>query len=169
MAKAQEEKATDPVMKRMEELEAQLQAANLRAQQLESKEIDKSLPSDSESFGSGQGQHSPRANLADQPVGTEDGYLFEVRCIDKNAQLPTKKVRCCDESEAIRWYAVTTPHQAQPGRALDTAKFRCVAVCLEEPKRLQRIANERKKAFLRKQYESGKDLKPEELELIGVI
>lgn len=165
MAKTNGSGETDPMIKRMEELEAQLQAANLRNAALETEVLTKRLPSDVESHGTGTG---PKANLADQPVG--DDYLFEVKCNDPSAGLPTKTVRCCDESEAIRWYAVTTPHPSQPGKALDTAKYRCIATNKEEEKRVKRIALEHRKVYLRNQYKNGsKELTTEELELIGVL
>ncbi len=168
MAKTASTEQTDPLVARMAELEAQLQAANTRAAELEVQALSRPVAGDSEKAGVAGG---PSANTADQAQGTAEGYEFEVFCVDATAGLPRKTVRCCDESEAIRWYAQTTPHAKQPGKALDTAKYRCTARCLEEPRRQAKIILEHKKAFLRMQLKNNgaKDMSAEDLRLIGVV
>ncbi len=64
-------------------------------------------------------------------VRVGDGYEFEVSPAKKDSPLQVKRIRACDESEAIRWYVATTPSPENPGKQVDPVKHPLTAKCLD--------------------------------------
>lgn len=100
-----------------------------------------------------------------EAVCVGDGYEFTVSPKKDGSALPTKKVRACDESEALRWYVATTASPENPAKQVDPVKHELVAKCTD-PKRLDRQRNALLLASLRAKAERGGDLTNEEQEML---
>lgn len=90
------------------------------------------------------------------------GWDFEVGPVNPRHTIPIKKVKCADETEAIRWYVATTPHPEKPGKQVDPVTFPLKATCLSRDRELG-IRREHRKAYLRRRIENGEALTPAEI------
>lgn len=100
-----------------------------------------------------------------EAVCVGDGYEFTVSPKKDGSPLPTKKVRACDESEAIRWYVATTPSPENPAKQVDPVKHELVAKCTDS-KRIEKQKRALYLASLRAKAERGGDLTNEEQEVL---
>jgi len=75
-----------------------------------------------------------------EAVTVGEGYLFEVSGAKVGSTLETKQISCCDESEAVRWYVLTTSDPEKPGKQLDVNKYPLKVKCLDPRKAADRAA-----------------------------
>jgi hypothetical protein len=75
-----------------------------------------------------------------EAVTVGEGYLFEVSGKSTNSKLETKQITCCDESEAVRWYVLTTSDPERQGKQLDVNKYPLNVKCLDPRKAADRVA-----------------------------
>ena len=75
-----------------------------------------------------------------EAVTVGEGYLFEVSGAAVGSKLETRRIACCDESEAVRWYVVTTSDPEKPGKQLDVNKHPLKVKCLDPRKAEHRVA-----------------------------
>jgi len=63
-------------------------------------------------------------------VGEGGGYVFVVGPVNraKHSALPVKRLTCCDESEAIRYYVISTDNPPGSGKQVDPVKVALRAV-----------------------------------------
>lgn len=100
-----------------------------------------------------------------EAVCVGDGYEFTVSPKKAGSPLPTKTVRACDESEAIRWYVATTASPENAAKQVDPVKHELVAKCTDAA-RLNRQRQALYLASLRAKAERGGDLTNEEQEML---
>lgn len=152
MAKDQQA-SIDERLARLEQAEAQLKEREAKLSEREA-----SLEAQKDSG-------ATRPVRPSEAVCVGDGYEFTVSPKKDGSSLPTKKVRACDESEALRWYVATTASPENPAKQVDPVKHELVAKCTD-PKRLDRQRNALLLASLRAKAERGGDLTNEEQEML---
>lgn len=117
---------------------------------------------------SGGLRYSPK----DRPfVGDGGGYEFTVTPKIKEgdtdlAHLKPVTVRCCDESEALRWYCQAHEMKVGSGKAVDPVKVHLSVVCLGR-ERADAIMRQRQISVLRRKVESGAQLNETDQELLA--
>jgi hypothetical protein len=92
-------------------------------------------------------------------------YLFQVKSVNNNPEVKTKTVECCDESEAKRWYQVTTPHPKNPTKQIDLVVYPVDVVCLS-PERELRFSKEKRLSHALKRLEAGFSISKEDQQLL---
>lgn len=143
-------------LSRMAALEAELKSALERIGELES-EVD--------------GQTGLKCRPGAKPfLGDGGGYEFVVTpkyTSEKLSHLKPMKVRCCDESEALRWYCEANENAPGSGRALDTVTpgLQLIAQCIDE-RRAQAILLQKQIAALRTKIERNMPLTDQDHELL---
>lgn len=93
-------------------------------------------------------------------VGENGGWLHEVGPQNKDCGLDTVKIKCVDESEAIRWYTRTRDFPVGSGIAVDPMNKkigRIIATCID-PGRQRLIALKTRMALVRSKLNSGTGL-----------
>lgn len=90
-----------------------------------------------------------------------EGYKFSVGPKKDHPKIKRREVECCDESEAIRWFILTTDDPDVPGKQIDPHKIPLDATCLD-PRRAERIKRDKFIAGLRLKAERGATITPEE-------
>lgn len=152
MAEAAPEKKLTELEISQQKIEAAEKALAAREAALIEKEADLKALADS------SGNRPVRPSEA---VCIGEGYLFEVRPKKADAGLPTKEIRCIDESEALRWYVATTPSPENPTKQVDPVKHQLEAIC-KDPARAERRNAALRLALIRSKAERGVPLTPEE-------
>jgi hypothetical protein len=111
-----------------------------------------------------------------EAVCVGNGYLFVVTGKKDSDGLPRKEIRCCDESEALRWYVATTPNPKNPTKQVDPVTFHLDVKCMDATRNEHRQRDLRL-SVLRAKSDRGVPLTPEEqqtleewdLERLGII
>lgn len=124
-------------------------------------EREKSLTEREESLRSAEDSSAIRPVRPSEVVCVGDGYLFEVSPVKPESGLPKKEIRCCDESEALRWYVATTASPDNPTKQVDPVKYQLKAVC-NDPTRTHKRQQDLKLAAIRAKAERGNPLTAEE-------
>lgn len=142
----------------IEERLARLEAAEKALKEREAKlsEREKELESQADSG-------ATRPVRPSEIVHIGDGWEFTVSCRKAGSSLPTKKIKCVDESEALRWYVATTSDPENPTKQIDPLKHPLQAVCTD-PKRLERQRATIRIASLRAKLENGGQLTSSEFD-----
>jgi len=153
MTKEKEQLSIEERIKRLEQAEASL------------KEREKVVAEREESIRAAEDSSAVRPVRPSEAVCVGDGYEFEVSPAKKDSPLQVKRIRACDESEAIRWYVATTPSPENPGKQVDPVKHPLTAKCLDA-KREERRKQALMLAALRSKAERGTMLSPEEQALV---
>lgn len=109
-----------------------------------------------------QDSNAVRPIRPSEAVTIGEGYEFEVSPAKADSPLPTKKIRCCDESEAIRWYIVTTSDPDKPSKQVDPVRHPLRAKCLDEARRMEVRAKAHRAAMIRAKVARGASLSMEE-------
>jgi len=115
-----------------------------------------------------------RFSPKDQPfVGDGGGYEFLVtphinEADPKQAHLKPVKVRCCDESEAIRWYCQSHEMTLGSGRAVDPVKLRITAE-IQGRERADSVMRQKQVSVLRKKIEGGQALSDSDKTLLSEV
>jgi hypothetical protein len=102
-----------------------------------------------------------RPMRTDEKLLRGDGYRFEVGPIKKDSGLPTKEFVCCDETEAIRVYIMTTQDPVKKGKQVDTVPFPVYAKCLDD-RRANNVKQQKMVSIIRAKDEKGHPLTDEE-------
>jgi len=151
------EPEVNPQMDRLAAMEAELKSALEKISELES-EVD--------------GQAGLKCRPGAKPfLGDGGGYEFVVTpkySSEKLSHLKPMKVRCCDESEALRWYCEANENQPGSGRALDTVTpgLLLVAECLDE-RRKHSILLQKQIASVRMKIERNLPMSEQDTELLN--
>lgn len=153
MAKEKEQLTVEERIARLEQAEASL------------KEREKAVAEREESIRAAEDSSAVRPVRPSEAVCVGDGYEFEVSPAKKDSPLQVKRIRACDESEAIRWYVATTQSPENPGKQVDPVKHPLTAKCLDA-KREERRKQALLLAALRAKAERGTLLTPEEQALV---
>lgn len=156
----------DNLLERLKAAEEALAAQTATTAQ-QKEEIDR-LREEADRIRDGAGlRYSPKEQAY---IGDNGGYEFEVIPRIKEgdtslAHLVPKKVRACDESEAIRWYCQTNEMKKGTGIAVDPVKVPLSAKCLGR-ERADAIMRQRRISALRSKVESGHTLSETDRELL---
>lgn len=116
---------------RLAKLEAAEAAMKVREEALQARE---------ESLAALKDSGAVRPIRPSEAVTIGEGYLFEVSGAKLDSKLEPKKIACCDESEAVRWYIVTTADPENPGKQLNINKHPLNVKCLDPRKAADRAA-----------------------------
>lgn len=146
--KANESKEAEVDQTYVSEMEAKLQAAQERADQLEAK-----LKQQAEETA------GLKVRSGEKPFAPEDGgYKFEVgpspKVAEKYPELKRVTVNAVDESEAIRWYCMTHSYPPKSGNRVDPVKIPLTADC-KDPRRKQLENHKKQLAAIRRKLDSG--------------
>jgi hypothetical protein len=148
-----------------EQLSQEERLARLEAAEAALKERERAIAEKEESLRAAEDSSAVRPVRPSEAVCVGDGYEFEVIPLKADSGLATKRVRACDESEAIRWYVATTASPDNPGKQVDPVKYPLKAVCKD-----QRREERRKQALilasLRAKAERGNMLTEEEQSML---
>lgn len=153
MAKEKEQLTLEERLARLEQAEASL------------REREKAISEKEEAIRAAEDSSAVRPVRPSEAVCVGEGYEFEVSPGKKDSVLPVKRIRACDESEAIRWYVATTPSPENAGKQVDPVKHPLVAKCLDA-KREARRKEAILLASLRAKAERGNMLTSEEQSLL---
>lgn len=144
----------------MSDLQAKLDAANAIIQQRDQELLDAKTALEAK-----QDSGVNRKVRVASDVVFGDGYEFEVGLVKQHPQLLSKKVRCCDESEAVRWFILTNAHPDKPGVQIDPCAFPVYAKCVD-PRREERIKQDKLIGNLRSKAERSQILSEVEQSLL---
>lgn len=151
--------------KEKEALTVEERMARLEAAEASLKEREKELSDREEAIRARQDSSAVRPVRPSEVVCVGEGYEFVVSPMKADSPLQAKTIRCCDESEAIRWYVATTQSPENPGKQVDPVKHPLKATC-NDPKREQRRKEALILASLRAKSERGNLLSEPEQELL---
>lgn len=108
----------------------------------------------------------------EQPfAGPDGGYNFvvtpKVKADDPSMQhLKPRKVKCCDESEALRWYCQVNENKPGTGMALDPMKVQLHVECVDDA-RQRSLMRQKQIAALRRKVENGQQLSAADNKLLA--
>lgn len=114
--------------------------AKLEAAEAAMKAREEALQAREESLAALKDSGAVRPIRPSEAVTIGEGYLFEVSGAATDSKLEPKQIACCDESEAVRWYILTTSDPDRPGKQLDVNKFPVKVKCLDPRKAADRAA-----------------------------
>lgn len=103
---------------------------------------------------------------SEEPLRGERPWSFQVLGLRADDRLPTKTFECCDESEALRCYAATTPDPRFPNKQIDLVKFKVRVVCLNAADREAARQLDVRIATARAKFLGGLTLSKEEAKLL---
>jgi hypothetical protein len=146
------------VEKAMQELAAKEAALAKREKELQEREVAVAAAEDS--------SKTRPLRATENVYKGEFPYRFQVKSVNNNPEVPTKEIECCDESEAKRWYQVTTPHPKNPTKQIDLVTFPVDVICLS-PERAERLGKAKRIAGVNKRLEAGFALSKEEQALLA--
>jgi|694.fasta_scaffold04211_9 hypothetical protein len=152
------DKSSSGIEKAMRELEAREAAIAKREKEVAEKEAAVVAAEDS--------SKTRPLRATENVYKGEFPYMFEVRSVNNNPDVPTKHIECCDESEAKRWYQVTTPHPKNVTKQIDLVTFPVNVVCLS-PERSERLGKAKRLAGIAKRLEAGFALSKEDQALLA--
>ena len=144
----------------LSELQAKLDAANAIIQQREQELLDAKTALEAQ-----QDSGLNRKVRVATDVVLGEGYEFEVGLLKPHPGLPKKTIRCCDESEAIRWFILTNAHPDKPGVQIDPSAHPVTAKCVDG-RRDERIKKDKLIGNLRSKAERGQILSDVEQTLL---
>jgi hypothetical protein len=144
-----------------DQLSLEERLARLEAAEASLREREKAVNEREESLKAAEDSGAVRPVRPSEAVCVGDGYEFEVSPAKADSTLPAKRIRCCDESEAIRWYVATTASPENAGKQVDPVKHPLRAVC-KDPRRDERRKQALLLASLRAKSERGNMLTEEE-------
>lgn len=148
-----------------EQLSQEERLARLEAAEAALKERERAIAEKEESLRAAEDSSAVRPVRPSEAVCVGDGYEFEVVPLKASSGLPTKRVRACDESEAIRWYVATTASPENPGKQVDPVKHPLAATS-KDPRREERKKQALILASLRAKAERGNMLTEAEQALL---
>lgn len=103
-----------------------------------------------------------------EKVTVGDGYRFRVQPINpehaKNVNEATKEIVCCDESEAKRWYCVTTK-DPETEKAWDPVAKELRVECLDQDRRAKVVARRKYEQYVLAKGEAMQPLTDAEREV----
>jgi hypothetical protein len=146
------------VEKAMQELAAKEAALAKREKELQEREVAVAAAEDS--------SKTRPLRATENVYRGEFPYKFQVKSVNNNPAVPTKEIECCDESEAKRWYQVTTPHPKNPTKQIDLVTFPVDVICLS-PERAERLGKAKRIAGISKRLEAGFALSKEDQALLA--
>lgn len=152
-----EDKSEKGLEKAMQELAAKEAALAKREKELQDREVAVAAAEDS--------SKTRPLRATENVFRGEFPYVFQVKSVNSNPEVPTKEIECCDESEAKRWYQVTTPHPKNKTKQIDLVAFPVNVVCLS-PERAERLGKAKRIAGIAKRLEAGFALSKEDQSLL---
>lgn len=151
--------------KEKEQLTIEERIARLEAAEASLREREKEISEREEAIRAQQDSSAVRPVRPSEVVCVGEGYEFTVSPMKADSPLQSKTIRCCDESEAIRWYVATTQSPENPGKQVDPVKHPLRAVC-NDPKREQRRKEALILSSLRAKAERGNLLTEDEQRML---